>query len=39
LSKEETRKERNIEKDKYIYYKTEPAKSEASDTNEKKKWA
>jgi hypothetical protein len=34
LSKEETRKKKNIEEDKYIYYGTKHAKSEASDPNE-----
>lgn len=37
LSKEKPREERSIKEDKYIYYKTEPAKSEANDTNEKDK--
>jgi hypothetical protein len=37
LSKEETRKEKNSEEDKYIYYNIEPAKNEANDTNEKKR--
>jgi len=34
LSKEETRKERSIEEDKYVYYGIKHAKSEASDPNE-----
>jgi hypothetical protein len=36
LSKEKTRK-KNIKEDKYIYYKTELAKSEANDTYKKEK--
>jgi hypothetical protein len=34
---EETRKERSLEEDKYIYYRTKLAISETSDINEK--WA
>lgn len=37
LSKEETRKEKNSEEDKYIYYNIEPAKNEANDINEKRR--
>jgi len=37
LSREEIRKERNVEEDKYIYYRTKPAMSEASDPNEREK--
>jgi len=37
LSREEIRKERNIEEDKYIYYITKHAISEASDPNEREK--
>jgi hypothetical protein len=34
---EEIRKEKNIEEDKYICYKTEPTKNEANDPNEREK--
>jgi len=37
LSKEETRKERSIEEDKYIYYRIEPIRSEANDINKREK--
>lgn len=37
LSKEETRKEKNSEEDKYIYYNIKHAKNEANDTNMKKR--
>jgi hypothetical protein len=37
LNKEETRKEKNSEEDKYIYYNIKPAKNEANDTNVKKR--
>jgi hypothetical protein len=37
LNREETRKERNIKEDKYIYYRIEPTIIEASDPNEKEK--
>jgi hypothetical protein len=37
LSREETRKERKIEEDKYIYYETEVATSEASEPHKREK--
>jgi hypothetical protein len=37
LNKEETRKERSIEEDKYIYYGTKHARSGTSDTNKREK--
>jgi hypothetical protein len=37
LIREEIRKERNIKEDKFIYYRTKPARSKASDPNEREK--
>jgi hypothetical protein len=37
LNREETRKERKIKEDKYIYYRIELAKNEASEPNEREK--
>jgi hypothetical protein len=37
LNKEETRKESRIKEDKYIYYRIELAKNEASEPNEREK--